>query len=98
MHELKAGTLAYFDSFSGMVPVKIVSIWRGDAHCWPFDDRLQATFVVMATRGAYRRGAIVHFPVTRDVLPRAAVHTVGGTYGQRISVEPFTVIPDSVLR
>ena len=70
-------TLAYLDSFAGLVPVRIVAV--GD---WN-DDNSEARFQVTATRGAYERGA---FGTTRlaRLCPRNAPYRPRGAGYMRI--------------
>ena len=55
--------LAFFDSFAGLVPVKIVSVTP---------NRAEATVVATATRGAYLRGD-TWTASRRDIVARGAV-------------------------
>ena len=64
-------TLAYFDSFAGLVPVRIVSVGE-----WT-DPTSEATFQVTATRGAYKRGTFHTFSLNK-LIPRHCVSMRGG--------------------
>jgi hypothetical protein len=59
-------TFAYFDSFVGLVPCRIVAV--GDWHDASSLARVQYT----ATRGAYKRGQFETHPL-RHIVPRKAV-------------------------
>jgi hypothetical protein len=72
---LKAGSLAYLDCFSGMVPVKVLSVTAKDA-----------SVRVTATRGAYRKGEVMTWRHSR-VVPRSAARF--GKYSTRI--RPYSV-------
>jgi len=54
--------LAYFDSFSGMIPCKVINI---------SNDKI--TVKLTGTRGAYKRGEILTFN-TLHIVPRESVH------------------------
>jgi len=64
-------TLAYVDSFAGLVPCRVVAVgdWN-DRYC---DTRVQFT----ATRGAYKRGEFETVPL-HTVVPRNAVFRRNG--------------------
>ncbi len=66
-------TLAYLDSFAGLVPCRIVAV--GDWLNPTTDARIQFT----ATRGWAKRGAFDTFPLNR-LVPRTSVHVRGGQY------------------
>jgi hypothetical protein len=59
-------TLAYLDSFSGLVPCRVVAV--GD---WS-DPGSEARIQFTATRGPWKRGEFETFPLRR-VVPRSAV-------------------------
>ena len=70
-YALLPGTLAYVDTFNGLIPCKITEV-RG-----PGD----VSFVVTADRPAWKRGetdSVQHNDVTSLVIPRTAVYTRGG--------------------
>ena len=64
---------AYFDSFAGLVPCRIVAV--GD---WA-DPSSLTRIQITAKRGAYRRGEFITEPL-RHVVPRSAVHVRSGQY------------------
>jgi len=69
MTTLKADGAAYYDSFVGLIPCKVLSI-RGKSG--QATSKQEVTFRVTASLGPYRRGEIL----VRDalsVVPRAAV-------------------------
>lgn len=59
---LEVGTLAYLDTFAGLVPCKVQSLTE-----------TVATVRVTATRGAYRRGEVGTWPIGLVVIPRRMV-------------------------
>lgn len=61
---LKTGDLAYFDSFAGMVPCKVLSIGGISGLA---SSAQAVTLVVTATRGAYQKG---------EVLETSGLHAV----------------------
>jgi len=64
---LKTGGNAYYDTvFSGLVPVRVTSVRRGDF------GTVNATAVVTADHGAYRKGMEVK-STTRQIVPRSAI-------------------------
>jgi hypothetical protein len=79
---LRAGSLAYLDTFAGLVPCKVLRVWRADD--WP---HMRADVQITATRGAYKRGALETFPA-KDCPPRDAIRTRCGQF----RIVPFTCI------
>ena len=66
-------TLAYIDSFAGLIPCRIAAV--GD-----WSDRYSLAKVqVTATRGAYKRGEWIETTLSR-LVPRKAVHLRNGQY------------------
>jgi hypothetical protein len=65
--EVKIMTLAYLDSFAGMVPCKIVAV--GD---WS-NDESEARIRITATRGAHKRGMFETVRLAR-LCPRSALY------------------------
>jgi hypothetical protein len=81
-HIVKAGDLAYYDTFSGLVPVKVLSIKRDG-------DELVAELRVTGERGAYKRGEILNIRPTLTLVSRAQRIVRSGQYrliGQVIHV------------
>jgi hypothetical protein len=68
--------LAYFDSFHGLVPCKVVSI---DPR--PFGE-IAITLKATAARGPYDRGAIISTNA-RAAIPRKAIRVRSGQYRVR---------------
>ena len=74
----RAGTLAYLDSFAGMIPVTVIKVGSGPGigyHAAPASGEITAR--VNVTRGGYTRGEII----TRgahDIVPRAQHYYRGG--------------------
>ena len=65
---LRAGTLAYVDTFGPLVPVRVLRLYQsGDTYPAPI--RLMASVRVTATRGAYRRGEVMEREA-RDLVQR----------------------------
>jgi len=64
-------TLAYLDSFSGLVPCRIAAVADWD------DSTSLARIQFTATRGAYRKGEFDTVPLRR-VIPRNAVFKRNG--------------------
>jgi hypothetical protein len=60
-------TLAYLDSFAGLVPCRILAV--GD---WG-DGSSQARIQFTATRGPYQKG-VISTHVLRRVVPRSAIY------------------------
>jgi hypothetical protein len=74
-----ASVKAYLDSFSGLVPCIILE-WTPYRHDYKRGE-FGAGFVVKYTaeRGAYKRGNVEWWPVSR-IVPRSAVVTRSGQY------------------
>lgn len=64
-----AGELAYFDSFAGLIPCKVVSV--NDAADSEFLG-LSITVKLTADRGSYRRGEVIESDALH-VIPRGYV-------------------------
>jgi hypothetical protein len=75
------GTKAYYDTFSGMIPCKILAIEKDcyGFHCGPYD---VVKFQLTEDRGAYKKGEILTASAS-CVPPRKMVHTV--SYHRRIT-------------
>lgn len=66
---LKAGELAYFDSFAGLIPCKVLSI---NGESGQANSKQEVTFQITAPRGPYKRGELVRSSA-RWVIPRDAI-------------------------
>ena len=69
MTTLKADGAAYYDSFVGLIPCKVLSI-RGKSG--QATSKQEVTFRVTASLGPYRRGEILSSDAL-SIAPRAAV-------------------------
>lgn len=74
MLTLKTGDLAFYDTFAGMIPCKVIGI---TGRSGPAGSNQTVRFQITAKRGAYKRGEILE-RWGLHVCPRGAVH------GQRI--------------
>ena len=63
-----AGELAYWDTFAGLVPCKVLEIRSNEL------DRLSLRVKLTATRGAYKRGEVA-WVRSRAIVPRGSVRT-----------------------
>lgn len=97
MHTLKTGCAAYFDSFSGLVPVTVVSVTAPET-LPQFD--LGHGFARISTKvkarvteafGAYRKGELIDSNSV-DIVPRGALRRY--QYSTRIGI--YQVEPDAV--
>lgn len=87
---LRTGDLAYYDSMSGMIPCKVLSI-RGESGA--ASSQSSARIKTTAARGGWSRGT--EFDTwTLHVVPRKAFHP--RKYGARISY--YTVETDKPLK
>jgi hypothetical protein len=77
MATLRPGSLAYFDTFTGLVPCRVDRIEGPDLFNGAPSSEQIAHFTLTANRGAYKRGEKLHAWVLH-VVPRDAVR------GQRI--------------
>ena len=72
-----AGTLAYYDTFSGLIPCKVVAVLK-DCN-GRLIGRDELTIKLTATRGAYKRGEVL--TVSASIAPpRSMVRVCGGKY------------------
>lgn len=76
---LKSGTLAYYDTFSGLIPCRVVSVSGRSGRGGSAQD---VTFILTANRGNYRRGERL-VSSALHVFPRDAVRRVD--HGHRVS-------------
>ena len=79
---LRAGSLAYLDTLAGLLPCKVLRVWRADEY-----PTMRADVVLTATRGAYKRGERLTY-AAKDCPPRDAIRRRAGIY----RVLPFTCI------
>ena len=79
MQTLTIGSLAYLDSFAGLVPCKVTAITGRSGFA---SSAQSVTLLLTANRGAYRKGESIETNGLHAV-PRKAVH---GKYGDRIRV------------
>jgi hypothetical protein len=86
MLTLKSGDLAYFDSFSGLAPCKVLSICR--ARYGGYIVTIKHTVDI----GPYKRGETSE-KGWLSVVPRDAVIRFRGCFSPRIL--PYEVIPDA---
>lgn len=80
---LRVGSLAYYDTFAGLVPCKVLSLKEEtkdpsvpmsyELALGGIPSRYKATVRITATRGAYRKGEILMDLFAHDVVPRKAV-------------------------
>lgn len=75
MNVLRTGDLAYFDTFSGLIPCKVLGITGASGRA---SSSQTVRFKLTASRGAYRRGEYLESDGLH-VIPRKSVH------GNRIS-------------
>lgn len=77
---LRAGSLAYLDTLAGLLPCKVLRVWRADEY-----PTMRVDVELTATRGAYKRGEQLTY-AAKDCPPRDAVRRRGGiTYVQRFT-------------
>jgi len=73
----KRDELAYLDTFEGMIPCKIVSIYRGANSNY---NRVYGKVQITANRGAYKRGEVIDGLNPSQIVPRQKiVHHLGIT-------------------
>ncbi len=82
-HIYKPGTLAFIDSFAGLVPCKVVAVAKGG----PFPGWLAAgesavTIKPTVSRGGYRKGETIQ-QTAAQVVPRSQVVTRSGKFKVR---------------
>lgn len=72
----RAGILAYVDTFSGLVPCKVVRVIEASTLSVT-SGRIEV--MLTAARGAYKRGEIL-IDNGHDVVPRSRVYVRGGQF------------------
>ena len=77
---LRAGSLAYLETLAGLIPCRVLRVWRADEY-----PTMRADVVLTATRGAYRKGERLTY-AAKDCPPRDAIRRRGGIgYVQRFT-------------
>ena len=72
----KTGSLAYFDSFGGLIPCKVIQVAKGDPYNgWAVSITVQLT----ATRGTYKKGEILKLSSAK-CIPRPQIVRRSGMY------------------
>jgi len=71
----KTGTLAYLDTFSGLVPCKVIAINKGGPFAGWQSGQAELTVKLTATRKAYRKGETLTGRPASHVVPRNHVIT-----------------------
>ena len=82
--------LAYWDSFVGLIPCRVVRIEKSPDPNWrdPFGRDYGVVATLTADRGPYHRGErIAQSPA--HIWPRDYVRSKRGTYGQTKIVAPY---------
>lgn len=67
---LHLGDLAYYDSFTGLIPCKVLDVENG----WATEIK------ITATRGGYKKGERLYGFSPRHVIRRAQIHVKNGQY------------------
>lgn len=76
MKTYRPGTLAYLDSFRGLVPCKVIAVYApGDGNRIASSD---ITVRITAKRPGYTRGEVIHRQGAFSVVPRKQVFTTRG--------------------
>ena len=70
---LKAGCVAYLDTFAGLVPVKVIKVTSTPDRLLA-RPRVEAEYEITKTVGAYKQGEVGIMPSDR-VVPKGAVKT-----------------------
>jgi hypothetical protein len=81
----RPGTLAFFDSFAGLIPCKVVSVPKGGPFAgWILSEQttVDIVAVVTAARGPYRRGECLKIR-PHVCVPREQAILRGGQYRVR---------------
>lgn len=77
----KPGSLAYVDTFAGLVPCKVLSVSKGGPFPgWIATGENALCVKLTATRQAYRKGETIENRTAAQVVPRSHVITRGGQY------------------
>ena len=71
---LRAGSLAYLDTLAGLLPCKVLRVWRADEY-----PTMRVDVELTATRGAYRKGERLTY-AAKDCPPRDAIRRRSGVY------------------
>jgi len=87
MTPAKAGTLAYLDSFAGLIPCVVTEVTKpGPGTSVAGPDAPEVTVRITGrSRGGYSRGEIISRTPGHRVLPRTHVHGMRRMSGPRLS-------------
>jgi hypothetical protein len=85
---LRSGDLAYYDSFAGLIPCKVIHITGHTSET--ATSEADVTVRLTATRGAYRKGETLS-GWSLHIVPRAAVFTSRGQH----RIGPYRVQADA---
>jgi hypothetical protein len=75
----RAGALAWFDSFAGMIPCTVITVARDGCGWVAAPDSGEITARLNADRGGYARGEIITAGA-HDIVPRAQRSVRRGRY------------------
>jgi len=81
IHVYNVGTLAYLDTFAGLVPCKVIRIDKPGNGSLISNGSLAVKLT--ASRGAYKKGEILDRQSACEVIPRSHVRTVSGKFRVR---------------
>lgn len=70
----KAGELAYYDTFSGTIPCKVISVYPDKYGC------TRITIKITADRKSYHKGEIIKNIFAHDIVPRKSLIVRSGQY------------------
>lgn len=81
IHVYNMGTLAYLDTFAGLVPCKVIRIDKPGNGSLVSNGSLAVKLT--ASRGAYKKGEVLDRQSASQVVPRNHRYTRSGTYRVR---------------
>lgn len=81
IHVYNVGTLAYLDTFAGMIPCKVIRVEKPGSGQYVANGSI--TVKLTATRGAYKKGEILDRQSASQVVPRNHRYIRSGIYRVR---------------
>lgn len=92
VYVLHTGDLAYFDTFSGLLPIKVLRVYDAPTDR-PAGSETRVEWRVTATRGAYVRGEVCDTAETW-VVHRGTVHRQHSRHSLPVIIGRTVCIPD----
>jgi hypothetical protein len=90
--ELKAGSLAYYDSFSGLIKVRILSVKQSSG----YPDHVRDCKMIVTGRSnrIYKQGESINLQGSLTSIVPRNIRFKRGSYGMKYFTPAFTLVSD----